>query len=50
MTLEELAALDGCWPAQGCIVKPAHEVEVGAGRMHPTAFLRSLGPQPWRIA
>jgi glycyl-tRNA synthetase alpha chain len=51
VTLQELiAALDGSWAAQGCVVAPAYDLKVGTGRMHPIASFRSLGPRPWRVA
>ncbi|HEX4622529.1 MAG TPA: glycine--tRNA ligase subunit alpha [Myxococcaceae bacterium] len=38
------------WAAQGCILMQPYDVEVGAGTMHPSTFLRALGPEPWNVA
>lgn len=32
------------------MIQQAYDLEVGAGTFHPTTFLRSLGPEPWRVA
>ena len=45
-----IAALDGYWVAQGCHIGYPYEIEMGAGTMSPDTFLRSLGPEPWRVA
>jgi glycyl-tRNA synthetase alpha chain len=51
MTFQELIlALQGYWAAQGCVLAQAYDVEVGAGTMAPTTFLRALGPEPWNVA
>ena len=42
--------LDRFWAAQGCVLAPPHDSEVGAGTFYPTTFLRALGPEPWRVA
>ncbi len=38
------------WAQQGCIVTQPYDLEVGAGTMHPSTFLRALGPEPWNVA
>src|SRR6516164_8391005 len=38
------------WSAQGCVILQPHDVEVGAGTLHPATVLRALGPKPWRAA
>ncbi len=43
-------ALERYWAAQGCLIEQPYDLEVGAGTMHPATFLRSLGPEPWRVA
>ena len=43
-------SLDRFWAKQGCVIAPPYDVEVGAGTFYPTTFLRSLGPEPWRVA
>ena len=46
MTFQELIlTLQHHWAAQGCILAQAYDVEVGAGTMAPTTFLRALGPR-----
>src|SRR6516164_6213829 len=51
MTFQELIlALQQHWAGQGCILTQAYDVEVGAGTMAPTTFLRVLGPEPWNVA
>ena len=37
------------WGKKGCIISEPYDVEVGAGTMNPNTFLRSLGPEPWRV-
>lgn len=36
------------WAGRGAVIAPPHNVEVGAGTMNPSTFLRVLGPEPWR--
>jgi glycyl-tRNA synthetase alpha chain len=43
-------ALDHFWAKQGCIIQQPYDLEVGAGTFNPATFLRSLGPEPWRVA
>ncbi len=51
MTLQELITrLNNYWQSQGCILLQPYDMEVGAGTFHPATFLRSLGPEPWRVA
>ncbi|MDR7521058.1 MAG: glycine--tRNA ligase subunit alpha [Armatimonadota bacterium] len=51
MTFQDtILALDRFWAGQGCVLEEAYDVEVGAGTFHPATFLRTLGPQPWRVA
>jgi glycyl-tRNA synthetase alpha chain len=38
------------WTARGCLLQQPHDVEMGAGTMHPETFLRVLGPTPWNVA
>jgi glycyl-tRNA synthetase alpha chain len=38
------------WAARGCVLEYPMDLEVGAGTMHPSTFLRVLGPEPWRVA
>ena len=51
MVFQELIrTLDNYWSAQGCHLSYPYELEMGAGTMAPDTFLRSLGPEPWRVA
>ena len=34
------------WSRQGCVILQPHDVEVGAGTLHPATVLRALGPKP----
>ncbi|WP_295445287.1 glycine--tRNA ligase subunit alpha [uncultured Thiodictyon sp.] len=43
-------ALQRYWAALGCVIVQPHDMEVGAGTFHPSTFLRSIGPEPWRCA
>ncbi|HEY1425995.1 MAG TPA: glycine--tRNA ligase subunit alpha [Caulobacteraceae bacterium] len=45
-----ILALHDYWSRQGCVILQPHDVEVGAGTLHPATVLRSLGPKPWRAA
>ncbi|MGQ0569900.1 MAG: glycine--tRNA ligase subunit alpha [Armatimonadota bacterium] len=45
-----ILALDQFWAAQGCVLEEPYDIEVGAGTLHPATFLRTLGPDPWRVA
>src|SRR5512140_1081732 len=38
------------WSRQGCVILQPHDVEVGAGTLHPATVLRALGPEPWSAA
>ncbi len=38
------------WADRGCIVWQPYDIEVGAGTFNPATFLRSLGPEPWKVA
>ena len=37
------------WGEKGCIIMEPYDVEKGAGTMNPHTFLRSLGPEPWKV-
>jgi glycyl-tRNA synthetase alpha chain len=45
-----LAALERYWAERGCVVMQPYHTEVAAGTMNPATFLRSLGPDPWKVA
>lgn len=44
-----ILTLQNFWAKQGCIMTQPYDVEKGAGTMNPNTFLRSLGPEPWRV-
>ncbi len=47
---EVILRLQHYWAEQGCLLQQAYDLETGAGTFHPATFLRSLGPEPWRVA
>src|SRR5438034_108341 len=38
------------WPEPGRVVHQPYPSGLGAGTFNPATFLRSLGPEPWRVA
>ncbi|MFN8671748.1 MAG: glycine--tRNA ligase subunit alpha [Candidatus Sericytochromatia bacterium] len=42
--------LHNFWSDNGCIIQHPYDIEKGAGTMNPATFLRSLGPEPWKVA
>ncbi len=38
------------WGNKGCILLEPYDIEKGAGTMNPHTFLRSLGPEHWKVA
>lgn len=42
--------LDRFWADHGCVIVQPYDTEVGAGTFYPSTFLKSLGPEPWRVA
>jgi glycyl-tRNA synthetase alpha chain len=38
------------WSQQGCVILQPHDIEVGAGTLHPATVLRALGPKSWNAA
>jgi len=42
--------LQDYWGQQGCIIQQPYDMEKGAGTMNPATALRSLGPEPWKVA
>ena len=44
-----ILTLQKYWANQGCIMMQPYDVEKGAGTMNPNTFLRSLGPEPWKV-
>jgi len=47
---EMMLALQTFWADRGCVIAQPYASEVGAGTFNPATFLRSLGPEPWRVA
>lgn len=45
-----ILTLNAFWAKQNCIIQQPYDVEKGAGTFNPSTFLRSLGPEPWRVA
>jgi len=45
-----ILSLQAFWAERGCLLVQPYDVEEGAGTFHPSTFLRSLGPEPWRCA
>ena len=45
-----ILTLHDYWSRQGCVILQPHDVEVGAGTLHPATVLRALGPKPWNAA
>lgn len=51
LTFQEIIfTLQKYWAKQGCVILQSLDMEIGAGTFHPTTFLRSIGPEPWRAA
>jgi glycyl-tRNA synthetase alpha chain len=47
---EMIHCLQRFWMDQGCVIVQPYNSEVGAGTFNPNTFLRSLGPEPWKVA
>ena len=45
-----ILTLEQYWAARGCVIGQPYPSEVGAGTFNPFTFLRSIGPEPWRVA
>ena len=45
-----ILTLDNYWKKQGCLLLQPYDMEVGAGTFHPATFLKSIGPEPWKVA
>lgn len=45
-----ILTLHDYWSRQGCVILQPHDVEVGAGTLHPATVLRALGPKAWNAA
>ncbi|MBI3025184.1 MAG: glycine--tRNA ligase subunit alpha, partial [Candidatus Tectomicrobia bacterium] len=47
---EVILRLESYWAGKGCLIQQPYDIEKGAGTMNPATFLRSLGPEPWKVA
>lgn len=47
---EIILTLQDYWSKRGCLIAQPYDLEVGAGTFNPSTFLRSLGPEPWKVA
>lgn len=47
---ELILTLQTYWAEQGCVIAQPWDVEKGAGTYNSATFLRSLGPEPWKVA
>ena len=51
MTFQEIIlTLQRYWAERGCVIVQPWDVEKGAGTFNSATYLRSLGPEPWRVA
>lgn len=51
MNFQEVTlSLQKFWADFGCVIGQPYDIEVGAGTFNPHTFLRSLGPEPWKVA
>ncbi|MBF0203542.1 MAG: glycine--tRNA ligase subunit alpha [Desulfamplus sp.] len=42
--------LQNFWADKGCVLIQSYDEEVGAGTFHHATLLKSLGPEPWKVA
>lgn len=47
---EIILRLQNYWASRNCLIWQPYDVEKGAGTMNPATFLRSVGPEPWKVA
>ena len=47
---EIIFKLQEYWSKQGCAIIQPYDMEVGAGTSHTATFLKSIGPEPWKVA
>lgn len=45
-----ILSLQKFWARKGCVMVQPYDIEVGAGTFHPTTLLKTLGPEPWKVA
>lgn len=46
---EMILKLFAYWGEKGCLILEPYDTEKGAGTMSPHTFLRTLGPEPWKV-
>ncbi|MDU2109689.1 MAG: glycine--tRNA ligase subunit alpha [Peptoniphilus rhinitidis] len=44
-----IITLENYWKEKGAIILQPYDIEKGAGTMNPNTFLRSLGPEEWKV-
>ena len=44
-----IMTLENYWKEKGAIILQPYDIEKGAGTMNPNTFLRSLGPEDWKV-
>ena len=44
-----IMTLENYWKEKGAIIMQPYDIEKGAGTMNPNTFLRSLGPEEWKV-
>ncbi len=42
--------LEHFWAKKGCVMVQPYDMQVGAGTFHYFTTLKSLGPEPWKVA
>jgi len=47
---EVILTLQNFWADKGCVIIQPYDQEVGAGTFHHATTLKSLGPEPWKVA
>ena len=47
---EVILNLQQFWADRGCVIIQPYDQEVGAGTFHHATTLKSLGPEPWKVA
>ncbi len=45
-----ILSLQKFWARKGCVLLQPCDIEVGAGTFHPATLLKTLGPEPWKVA
>jgi len=45
-----ILSLQKFWARKGCVLLQPYDTEVGAGTFHTATLLKTLGPEPWKVA